>query len=70
MFRNRVLRRIFGARRDEITWEWGKLINEELNELYSSPNIVWMIKSRQMRLAEYVACMGEERHIQGFGGET
>jgi len=46
---NRVLRRIFGPRRDEVTWEWRKLRNEELNDLYSSPNIVRVIKSRRMR---------------------
>ena len=45
-FENRVLRRIFGPRRDDVTGEWRKLHNEELNELYSSPNIVWVIKSR------------------------
>jgi len=46
---NRVLRRIFGAKREEITREWGKLHNEELNDLYSAPNIVRVIKSRRMR---------------------
>jgi hypothetical protein len=49
MFENRVLRRIFGPKRDEVTGEWRKLHNEELNDLYSSPNIVRMIKSRRMR---------------------
>ena len=47
MFENRVLRRIFGSKRDEITGEWGKLHNEELNDLYSSPNIVRVIKLRE-----------------------
>jgi hypothetical protein len=61
VFENRVLRRIFGPKRDEVTGEWRKLHNEELNDLYSSPNIVWVIKSRRMRWAEYVVQMGEER---------
>jgi hypothetical protein len=59
-----MLRRIFGAER-----EWRKLYNEELNDLYYSPNIVWVTKSRRMRWAGHVARMGE-RCIQGFVGET
>ena len=46
LFEGRVLRRIFGPKRDEVSWEWKKIHNEELNDLYSSPNIVWVIKSR------------------------
>ena len=57
----RVLRRIFGPRRDEVTGEWRRLHIEELNDLYSSPNILRVIKSRRMRWAGHVACMGEER---------
>ena len=56
-----VLRRIFGSRRDEVTVEWRRLYDEELNDFYSSPNIVRVIKSRRMRWAGHVARMGEER---------
>jgi len=60
VFENMVLGRIFGPRRDEVTGEWRRLHNEELNDLYCSPNIVWVIKWRKMRWAGHVACMGEE----------
>jgi len=63
VFENMVLRRIFGPRRDEETGEWRRLHNEELNDLYCSPNIVRVIKSRRMRWAGHVACMGEERWV-------
>ena len=63
MFENRVLRRIFGPRRVRVTGEWRKLHNEELNDLYSSPNIVWVIKSRRMRWAGHVAHMEEGRGV-------
>jgi hypothetical protein len=59
---NRVLRRIFGPKRDEVTGGWRKLHNEELHNLYSSPSIIRMIKSRRMRLAGHVARMGEKRN--------
>ena len=58
-----VLRRIFGARRDEVTDEWRRLHNEELNDLYCSPNLVRVIKWRRMRWAGHVACMGEGRGV-------
>ena len=57
------MRRIFGPRRDGVTGEWRKLRNEELNELYSSPNIVRTIKSRRLRWAGHVACMDEGRSV-------
>ena len=58
---NRVLRRIFGSKRDEVTGEWRKQHNEELNDLYSLPSIVRVIKSRRMRWAGHVARMGQRR---------
>jgi hypothetical protein len=63
VFENMVLRRIFGPRRDEVTGEWRRLYNEELNDLYSLPNIVRVIKWRRMRWAGHVARMGEERGV-------
>ena len=57
MFENMVLRRIFGPRRDEVKGKWRRLHNEELNDVYSSPNIVWVIKSRRMRWDGHVARM-------------
>jgi hypothetical protein len=62
VFENRVLRRIFGLKRDEVTGEWRKLYNEELRDLYSSPSIIRIIKSRRMRWAGPVARMGEKRN--------
>jgi hypothetical protein len=63
VFEKRVLRRLFGPKRDDVTGEWKKLHNEELSDLYSLPNIVRMVKSRRMRWAEHVARMGEGRGV-------
>jgi len=63
VFENKVLRRIFGPRRDEVTGDWRRLHNEELNDLYSSHNIVRVIKSRRMRWAGHVARMAQERGV-------
>jgi hypothetical protein len=62
VFENRVLRRIFGPKRDEVTGEWRKLHNQELRDLYSSPSIIRIIRSRRMRWAGHVARMREKRN--------
>jgi len=66
VFENRVLRRIFGPKRDEVTGEWRKLYNEELSDLYSLPNIVRVVKSRRMRWAGHVARMGKAEGCTRF----
>jgi hypothetical protein len=63
VFENRVMRRIFGPKRDEVTDEWRKLHNDELHNLYSSPDIIRQVKSRRMRWAGHMARMGEERKV-------
>jgi hypothetical protein len=63
VFENRMLREIFGPKRDEVRREWRKLHNEELNDLYCSPNIVRVIKSKRIRWARHVAPMGERRDV-------
>ena len=70
MFENRVLRRIFGSKRDEVVVDWRKMRNEELHDLYPSLKIVRVIKARRIRWAGHAACMGEERRVGCFGGET
>jgi hypothetical protein len=66
VFENRVLRRIFGPKRDNVTGDWRKLHNEELHNLCSSPNINRMIKSRRMRWAGHVVRMGRRGMLPGF----
>jgi hypothetical protein len=69
VFENRVLKRIFGPKRDEVTGEWRRLHNKELYALYSSPDIIWVIKKNEVG----GACSmygGEQRCMQGFSGET
>jgi hypothetical protein len=61
VFESRVLRRIFGLKRDEVTGEWEKLYNDELNDVYSTPNIVRVMKLKRMIWPEHVACMGTGR---------
>jgi hypothetical protein len=63
VFENRVLRRIFGPKRDEVMGEWRKLHNEELHNLYPYPDIIRQVKSRRMRWAGHVARMREERKV-------
>jgi hypothetical protein len=69
VFENRVLRRIFGPKRDEVTGDWRKLRNKELNALYCSTNIFRVIKSRRMGWARHAAHDREARCKEGFGGE-
>jgi hypothetical protein len=63
VFENSVLRRIFGPKRDEVTGDWRKLNYEELNDLYCSPNIIRVRKSRRMRGTGHVACMGKRKGV-------
>ena len=63
-YNNNNLRKVFGPKRDEVRGEWGKLHNEELNDLYSLPNIVRVVKSRRMRWVGHVARMEEDRGVQ------
>ena len=63
MFENRVLRSTFGHKGGEVRGEWRKLHNEELNYLYPSPNVIRVVKSRRIRLAGHVACMGDRRGV-------
>jgi len=66
VFENRVLRRLFGPKMDDVTLEWKKLRNDNLNDFYSSPNIVRVIKSRRMRWAGHVARVGRGEAYTGF----
>jgi hypothetical protein len=66
VFENRVLRRIFGPKKDEVTGKWRKLHNEELHDMYSSPRMIRIIKSRRMSWAGHVARMGEKRNASSL----
>jgi hypothetical protein len=66
VFENKVLRRIFGSKRNEVTGEWRRIHNRELYALYSSPNIIRVIKSRRLKWAGHVARMGENGGVYGF----
>jgi hypothetical protein len=71
VFENRVLRRISGPKGEEVVGGWRSLHNEELHNFYTSPNIIQITKSRRMRWAGYVACMGRDKKlIQYFGWKT
>jgi hypothetical protein len=70
VFENRLLRRIFGSKRDEVTGGWRKLHNAKLYNLYSSPSVIRMIKSRRMRCAGHVAQMGRRRMHLGYWWES
>ena len=70
MFENKVLSKISGAKRDEITGEWRKVHNAELHALYFSPNIIRNLKSRRLRWAGHVARMEQLRNAYSFSGET
>jgi len=69
VFENWVLRKVFGLKRDEVTGEWRRRHDEELYDLYSSSNIIRMVKPRRTRWAGHVVGMGQKKCIQGFGGE-
>ena len=66
MFENRVLRRVFGSKRDEVAGEWRKLHNEEIRDLYALHSILRVVKSRRMRWAGHVARIGDGRGVHGF----
>jgi hypothetical protein len=70
VFENRELRRIFGPKRDEVTGEWRKLHNKELHDLYSSPSIIRIIKSRRMRWAGHAARKGRRRTLRDYWWES
>jgi len=70
VFQGKLLRRIFGSKRGEVTGEWREIYNEELNDLYSSQNTIQFIKSRRINGCGFSKYSGEEKCTQGLGGET
>ena len=70
IFENRVLKKIVGLKREDVTGEWKKLYNEELHELQSSPNNIWVSKYRRMKWAGHVSCVGQKGNVRRVSGKN